>query len=94
MKKLIALKVLDNYRVWLRFDDGVEGVVDFANKSRTGVYAPWQDYEFFRRAQVGDCGELAWDDQLDFCPDALWRQVTGREPEPPAPTPAPSQAYA
>jgi hypothetical protein len=22
-----------------------------------------------------------WDSQLDFCPDSLWLQVTGQQPE-------------
>jgi hypothetical protein len=78
MKRITELKVLANYRVRLRFDDGVEGEVDFSQKPRTGVYAPWQDYEFFSRAHIGSAGELAWDEQIDFCPDALWLQVTGK----------------
>jgi len=81
MKKITALKVLDNYRVWLRFNDGVEGEVDFSQKPRTGVYASWNRYENFRAARIGDCGELMWDSQLDFCPDSLWLQVTGQKPE-------------
>jgi len=81
MKKITALKVLDHYRVWLRFDDGVEGEVDFSRKPHTGVYAPWQDYDYFRRARIGDYGELRWDDQLDFGADSLWLGVTGRTPE-------------
>lgn len=81
MKKITALKVLDNYRVWLRFSDGVEGEVDFSPKPRTGVYASWNSYENFRQARIGDCGELLWNDQLDFCPDSLWLQVTGKKPE-------------
>jgi hypothetical protein len=81
MKKITALNVLDHYRVWLRFDDGVEGEVDFSHKPRTGVYAPWQDYNCFRRAHIGQYGELRWDDQLDFGPDSLWLRVTDRPPE-------------
>ena len=81
MKRITALKVLDNYRVWLRFNDEVEGVLDFSSKPRTGVYAAWANYENFRQARIGGCGELLWDSQLDFCPDSLWLQVTGRKPE-------------
>ncbi len=81
MKKIVSIEVLENQRVRLRFDDGVEGVVDFSGKARTGVYAAWRDYEFFRRARIGECGELIWNDQLDFCPDALWRQITGKSPD-------------
>jgi len=91
MRKIVALEVLENYRVRLRFDDGAEGIADFSAKPRTGVFAAWRDYSFFRRARIGDCGELAWDDQIDFCPDALWQQVTGRRTQPSA---SPSAAYA
>jgi Protein of unknown function (DUF2442) len=72
---------LDNYRVWLRFNDGVEGEADFSSKPRTGVYAGWASYDYFRQARIGDSGELVWDDQLDFCPDSLWLQVTGQKHE-------------
>jgi hypothetical protein len=85
MKKLVALKVLDHYRIWLRFNDGVEGVADFARKPHTGVYASWQDYGYFSRARIGQAGELLWDDQLEFCPDALWLEVSGKPLEQTAP---------
>ena len=81
MKKLTAIKVLDNYRVSLRFNDGVEGEVDFSKKPRTGVFAFWNSCESFRTARIGDAGELVWNDQIDFCPDSLWLQVTGEKPE-------------
>lgn len=71
---------LDHYRVWPRFNDGVEGEVDSSGKPRTGVFAFWNDPDNFRKGRIGDCGELIWNDQLDFCPDSLWLQVTGREP--------------
>ena len=54
MKKLTAIKVLENYRVSLRFNDGVEGEVDFSKKPRTGVFAFWNSCENFRTARIGD----------------------------------------
>ena len=82
MKKIVELRVGENYRVWLRFSDGVEGEVDFSGKPRTGVFAFWNDYRNFRQARVGDAGELVWNDQVDFCPDSLWSQIgPGGKPE-------------
>ena len=81
MKKITAIKVLENFRVRLHFNDGVEGEVDFSSKPRTGVFAFWSSYENFRKARIGDSGELLWNDQLDFCPDSLWLQVTGENSE-------------
>jgi len=82
MKKIIAIEVRENYRVWLRFDDGAEGEVDLSVHVGKGVFAPWADYGFFRKATVGESGRtLTWPGALDLCADALWLQVTGKKPE-------------
>lgn len=81
MKRITRLDILDGYRVRLAFDDGVEGVVDFSAKPRIGVYAAWQDYGHFRRARIGDAGELIWDEQIDFSANTLWLRITGKPPE-------------
>jgi len=81
MNRITSFKVLDNYRIWLRFDDGVEGVADLSGLVGKGVFAAWRDYEFFRRAYVADYGSLTWPGELDLCPDALWLQITGKQPE-------------
>jgi len=82
MKRIIELKVLDHYHVWLQFDDSVEGEVDFSAHVGQGVFAPWTDYAFFRRAAITEHGRiLTWPGELDFCADALWLQITGKQPE-------------
>jgi hypothetical protein len=82
MIKIVAAKVLDGYHVWLRFEDGAEGEVDFSDQVGKGVFAPWTDYEFFRNAAIGERGRvLTWPGELDFCADALWLQVTRKPPE-------------
>ena len=81
MKKISSFKVLDNYRVWLQFDDGVEGTVDLSRLVGQGVFAAWGDYAFFRRAFLAGQGALTWPGELDLCPDALYLEVTGKRPE-------------
>jgi len=81
MKKISSFRVLEDYQVWLRFDDGVEGMADLSALVGKGVFAAWRDYGFFRRAYVAAYGSLTWPGELDLCPDALWLQVTGKRPE-------------
>ena len=81
MKKIVVFKVLQNYRVWLRFVDGAKGEVDFSAYPGPGISAPWTEYGFFQQAAIGEHGRtLTWPGELDFCADALWLQVTGKEP--------------
>ena len=94
MKKIIACKVLENYRVWLRFDDGVEGEVDLSDMVGKGVFAAWQDAALFRPAQLDERGGVTWPGELDLCPDALYLEVTGLKPEDLFPALKERQVYA
>jgi len=75
------VRPLDNYRIWIKFSDGVEGVADLSEFAGKGVFALWNDYREFAKVQIGAGGELAWGDEIDLCPDALYLRVTGKQPE-------------
>ena len=81
MYKVTQVEVLENYRVALTFDDGTSGVADLSNLAGKGVFAFWLDYDAFRKVRIGPVGELAWDGEVDLCPDALYLRVTGKKPE-------------
>ena len=83
MKKIDAIKILDGHRVWLRFDDQVEGVVDLAvDFDQGGVFGVWRDDLVFRQAAISNGGRaLEWPGEVDLCADALYLRVTGKTPE-------------
>ncbi len=81
MVKIINIKVLQNYRLELDFDDGVSGVVDLFELVGKGVFALWCDRYFFEQVRIGSFGELVWDDKIDLCPDSLYLKATGKKPE-------------
>jgi hypothetical protein len=81
MLKISKVKALQEYRLELEFDDGVSGIVDLSDLVGKGVFALWCDRRAFEQVRVGSSGELAWGDQIDLCPDALYLKVTGKKPE-------------
>ena len=81
MRKIATVKVLQGYRLELVFDDGVSGTVDLSDLVGKGVFDLWSDRRAFEQVRIGSSGELAWGDQIDLCPDALYLKVTGKEPE-------------
>lgn len=81
MHKVTEVRVLKGYRLELAFDDGKRGIVDLSASVGKGVFRVWEDYEAFRKVQIGSSGELVWGDQLDLCPDALYLEATGQKPE-------------
>ena len=70
---------LDGYRLQLRFEDGVEGVVDVAEcVTFTGVFAPLRDRAKFDTVRVNpELGTVCWPWGADLDPDVLYALVTG-----------------
>lgn len=81
MRKVTSVKIFKGYRLALTFDDGTKGTVDLSDLAGKGVFALWKDRKAFENVQIGSSGELAWGDQIDLCPDALYLKVTGKKAE-------------
>jgi hypothetical protein len=77
----IEIRALDNYRLWIKYSDGVQGVVDLPDLAGQGVFALWNDHREFQKVHIGSGGEIAWSDQVDLCPDAIYLTITGKKPE-------------
>ena len=77
----IEVRPRHNYRLWLRYDDGTEGELDFAHLVGQGVFAAWKDPSMFEDVRIGEFGEIAWGSLIDMCPDALYLELTGKKPE-------------
>ena len=63
----------------MRFEDGVEGVVDVAELARfSGIFAPLEDTAYFAQVCVNsDIGTICWPNGPDLDPDVLYAWITG-----------------
>lgn len=68
----------DGYRIRLRYSDGSEGEVDLSDLVGHGVFAEWNDPERFRDVHLGPTGAVAWREEIELCPDALYTELTGK----------------
>ena len=73
-----AVKPREAYRIWLRYSDGEEGEVDLSHLVGKGVFKVWDDPAYFERLHLTDYDAIAWDDNLELCPDALYLELTGK----------------
>jgi hypothetical protein len=64
---------LGDHRVWLRFDDGVEGEVDLQDELWGPVFAPLADPAAFAAFEVRRT--LAWPNGADLAPEFLYERV-------------------
>jgi hypothetical protein len=81
MPTALEVKALPDFRLRLRYDDGIEGVVDVSDLIGRGVFAAWEEPGFFERAHVAPHGAIAWSEEIELCPDALYLRLTEQSPE-------------
>ncbi len=68
---------LDDYRVRLRFSDGLCADVDLSYLcGYGGVFEPLRDPEFFRRLQINETHcTICWPNEADIAPETLYDHV-------------------
>ena len=86
MHKIVEVKTIENYRIWIKFIDGTEGEVDLTHLAGKGVFSEWTKSNSFAKVEIGSSGELIWPNGADLCPDSLYMKVTGLTPEQVFPT--------
>lgn len=71
---VVEVKPEPEYRLFVRFKDGLAGRVQLRREELTGALAPLLDMHFFQQAFI-DSGAVAWPGQIDLAPDAMYTQV-------------------
>jgi len=79
LKDIVEARALDGYQVYLRFEDGTQGVVDIAKLiSFEGVFDPLKEPAYFLQVRVNtELGTICWPGGADLDPDVLYAVVSG-----------------
>ncbi len=77
LRDVVHVRPAGGYRLWLRFDDGVEGEVDVAGLVRfEGVFEALKDPAVFACVTVNsDLGTVVWPTGADLDPVVLYQHV-------------------
>lgn len=80
MNEVIEIKVLTEYRVWLKFRDGEEKMVNLRPFIGKGFTAELLEYSSFEKVFIEPGGGIAWENGYDFCPNFL-KELKGEAKE-------------
>jgi hypothetical protein len=77
---VVEVRPLDDHHLYLRFEDGVEGVIGLKELIPfEGVFAPLRERSFFERVRVNtELGAICWPNGADLDSDVLYATLTGR----------------
>jgi len=79
--KPVAVKALAGYKIWIKYEDGVEGEINLSDLAGRGIFKIWQEPGVFEKVTIGKSGAVKWSDDVELCPDALYLKLTGKQPE-------------
>ncbi|CCE25373.1 DUF2442 domain-containing protein [Methylotuvimicrobium alcaliphilum] len=69
---VIDAKHLQDYRIWLKFNDDVEGVVDLSNELWGGMFEPLKDLNVFNQVKLDkELDTIVWPNGADLAPEFL-----------------------
>jgi len=69
-------RYLHDYVIWLRFNDGAEGMVDLKDELYGEVFEPLKDIDRFKSFKVDpDLETIVWDNGADFAPEFLFDKM-------------------
>jgi Protein of unknown function (DUF2442) len=74
--KVVDARHAGGYRVWLRFADGLSGVLDLGSELWGPMFEPLKAVTEFAKLRVDDdLDTIVWPNGADLSPEWLWQQV-------------------
>ena len=67
-------KYINDYKVWLAFNDGTEGEIDLSHELYGEIFEPLKDKSFFKSFKL-EGHTLSWENGADFAPKFLREYV-------------------
>lgn len=79
MRKVTACRAEEDYKLWIRFDDGLEGSVYLGDLLEIGAFKLWLDVREFEKVRVDpETATVTWEGGIRLDPDVLYQDLVAR----------------
>jgi hypothetical protein len=79
MIEVAEARYIGGYTLWLRFENGVEGEIDFTDDLKGRIFGALRDVELFKSFST-EYGALDWPNGAGICHSVLYKTVLGGVP--------------
>jgi len=77
MIHVIHAELKNDYNIYVEFNDGIKGIIDFKQileEDHRDIIKELLNKEMFSTVKV-NLNTLCWDNEVDFAPDYLYKQI-------------------
>jgi Mg/Co/Ni transporter MgtE len=81
MVRVINAELKNDYKIYVEFNDGVKGIIDFKKileEDHRAIIRELLNKDLFKTVKV-NLHTLCWDNEVDFAPDYLYDQIETKE---------------
>jgi hypothetical protein len=72
----ITVKIIEPYKIWVQFNDGVEGIIDLSNLSGKGIFKLWNSNDFFNGVFINsETKAISWNEDIELCPNSIYLKL-------------------
>ena len=78
MKHIIHAELKGNYKIFVEFNNGTKGTIDFQKileEDHREIIRELLDKELFKTVKI-NLNTLCWDNEVDFAPEFLYEQLS------------------
>jgi len=75
--RAVAIKALSGFKLEVKFNDGVEGIIDLSRLKNGEAFKFWLEKGNFERAYIDGEG-IAWNENLDIDALSIYLEITGQ----------------
>ena len=79
MNEVTEVKPLENYRLFLRFNDGSTKEINFLPFLGEGITKQLLDKKYFAQVNIDEGGGIYWPNGYDACPNFLYEYIEGEK---------------
>lgn len=85
---IVEAQARPEFRLYVRYSDGVAGVVDLSCLKGRGIFSAWDDPAIFAAVTIDPANAtVLWPGGIDLCSDTLYEGVCAAHEAEPPPTP-------
>ena len=69
----IEVKAIEKYKLYIKFKNGEEKILDMGQDIKDNFYAKLKDYEYFKNVKISETGiTIEWKNGEDIAPENLY----------------------
>jgi hypothetical protein len=76
--KILSVKALEKYRVYIQFEDAVEGILELSDYAGKEAFKQWDVDDNFSKVSINEeSGAITWPGNLDIDTLTAWLTLKG-----------------